>query len=300
MTKEDNEKVEYKIQRRLKQKKMERNVRKGKIGLSRFRVFLRIVSIIFLIFLGYEVLTFSGWYINKSIFNTPENRYLKIYNNRITPDYKVLTALRQTEIPNHPIYRVNPKIFEENVETLDPVKNVIVKRYFYPARLEVYVEERKPIFTISPSAETPDVAFFTDDAKLIGRDYLPLPVDIKTYKVLTYGNKGDDYREWDKEKVLNIYRLAKFIEQEINKKLLYIDMRNPADIYIQSEDVKIRVGELNNTLFDRIKDVASIYGSTKDIDQPVKYIDLSWESTQFIKIDASQKIEEKTDSNVIE
>lgn len=293
MTNEDNEKVEYKIQRRLKQKKMERNVRKGKIGLSRFRAFLRILIIVLLIFLGYKVLTFSGWYINKAIFNTPENKYLKIYNNNIAPDYKILTALRQIEIPNKPIYMVNPKIFEETVEALDPIKNVIVKRYFYPARLEVYVEERQPIFTISPNAETPDIAFFTLDGKLIGRDYLPLPSDIKTYKVLTYGNKGDDYREWDREKVLKIYTLAKFVEQEINKKLLYIDMRNPGDIYIQSEDVKIRVGELNNTLFDRIKNVASIYGSTKDIDQPVKYIDLSWESTQFIKIDASQKTEEK-------
>lgn len=284
MSYEPNEISKIKIDRRLKQKRMERSVRRARILLNRFRIFVRIVSIIFLIVFAFKVVKYSGWYLNKSVFNTPENKYLKIYNNAITPDYKVLSALRQVPIPNHPIYMINPKIFEETVKTLDPVKNVVVKRYIFPARLSVYIIEREPIFTISPVEDAPPVAFFTNDGKLIGRDYLPLPENMKTYRILSYGNKGDDYDKWTKEKVLRLYNLAQLVEKATEQDLLYLDMRNPNDIYIQIETVKIRVGELNTTLFERISRIALLDAMTKVIDKPIEYIDLSWDGTPFIKL----------------
>jgi len=282
---EGNENSENKIKRRIKQKQLERTVRKGQIGLNRFRVFLRIASIILLIMLGYKVLKFHGWYLNKSVFNTPENNYLKIYNNKITPDYKILGALRQVSIPNHPLYMINPKIFEDSIKNLEPVKNVFVKRYFHPARLYVYVEEREPIFVISPDEDAPAIAFFTNDGQLIGREYMPLPQNYKTYTILTYGNRGDDYHQWTKEKILKLYALAKMIEKETNQKLLYMDMRNPNDIYVQIESVKVRIGELNNTLAERVKRISKIDEMMENIDKPIKYIDLSWDDTTYIKHD---------------
>lgn len=284
MSYEANEISKQKIDRRLKQKRMERSVRRAQIRLHRFRIFIRIVSIIFLICLAFKIVKYSGWYLNKSAFNTPENKYLKIHNNLITPDYKVLSALRQIPIPNHPIYMINPKIFEEAVKTLEPVKNVVVKRYIFPARLSVYVIEREPIFTIAPVEDAPPVAFFTNDGKLIGRDYLPLPETMKTYRILSYGNKGDDYDKWSKEKVLRLYNLAQLIEKATEQELLFLDMRNPNDIYIQIETVKIRIGELNTTLLERVGRIAMLDEMVKDIDKPIEYIDLSWDGTPYIKL----------------
>lgn len=284
MSYEANEISKQKIDRRLKQKRMERSVRRAQIKLHRFRIFIRIVSIICLIVFAFKIVKYSGWYLNKSAFNTPENKYLKIHNNLITPDYKVLSALRQIPIPNHPIYMINPKIFEEAVKTLEPVKNVVVKRYIFPARLSVYVIEREPIFTIAPVEDAPPVAFFTNDGKLIGRDYLPLPETMKTYRILSYGNKGDDYDKWSKEKVLRLYNLAQLVEKATEQELLYLDMRNPNDIYIQIETVKIRIGELNTTLLERVGRIAMLDEMTKDIDKPIEYIDLSWDGTPYIKL----------------
>lgn len=284
MSYEANEISKQKIDRRLKQKRMERSVRRAQIRLHRFRIFIRIVSIIFLICFAFKIVKYSGWYLNKSAFNTPENKYLKIHNNLITPDYKVLSALRQIPIPNHPIYMINPKIFEEAVKTLEPVKNVVVKRYIFPARLSVYVIEREPIFTIAPVEDAPPVAFFTNDGKLIGRDYLPLPETMKTYRILSYGNKGDDYDKWSKEKVLRLYNLAQLVEKATEQELLFLDMRNPNDIYIQIETVKIRIGELNTTLLERVGRIAMLDEMVKDIDKPIEYIDLSWDGTPYIKL----------------
>lgn len=284
MSYEANEISKQKIDRRLKQKRMERSVRRAQIKLHRFRIFIRIVSIICLIVFAFKIVKYSGWYLNKSAFNTPENKYLKIHNNLITPDYKVLSALRQVPIPNHPIYMINPKIFEEAVKTLEPVKNVVVKRYIFPARLSVYVIEREPIFTIAPVEDAPPVAFFTNDGKLIGRDYLPLPETMKTYRILSYGNKGDDYDKWSKEKVLRLYNLAQLVEKATEQELLFLDMRNPNDIYIQIETVKIRIGELNTTLLERVGRIAMLDEMTKDIDKPIEYIDLSWDGTPYIKL----------------
>ena len=180
---------------------------------------------------------------------------------------------------------INPKIFEDSVKNLEPVKNVFVKRYFNPARLYVYVEEREPIFVISPDENAPSIAFFTSDGMLIGREYLPLPAEYKTYKILTYGNKGDDYHSWKKEKILKLYTLAKLIEKETNQKILYMDLRNPSDMYVQIENVKVRIGELNNTLPDRVSRLSKIDEMMKNIDKPIKYIDFSWDDATYIKYD---------------
>ena len=66
--------------------------------------------------------------------------------------------------------------------------------------------------TIAPSEKVQPIAFFTQDGKLIGREYLPLPNGIKTYKILSYGTKGYDYRKWDTKKISELETLWRTIE----------------------------------------------------------------------------------------
>ena len=147
------------------------------------------------------------------------------------------------------------------------------------------VDERLPILTIAPSEDVPPIAFFAQGGVLIGRDYLPLNPSYKTYLVLTYGTRGDDYRNWDEEKVSKIEKLARLVELNSGEKIEYLDFRDPKDIYIKIQTTTLRLGEFNATVQKRVKALAPLLGQVKKMDKPVKYIDLRWEEAHYIKLE---------------
>ncbi|HPT41988.1 MAG TPA: FtsQ-type POTRA domain-containing protein, partial [Candidatus Gastranaerophilaceae bacterium] len=189
------------IQRRLQKNKMERKVRQTQMWLKRFRAFARLMTIIFLLFLGYFLLKLPQWYLPKNVFNSLDNPALEILNNKIVPSYKILAALRRTDIPPQPVYLIETDDIKKNIMQLEPVENVFIRRFWFPARLQIIIQERVPIITISPAADVPPIAFFARGGKLIGRDYMPLNKSFKTILVLSYGLRGDDYRNWDNSKI---------------------------------------------------------------------------------------------------
>ena len=143
--------------------------------------------------------------------------------------------------------------------------------------------ERTPIVTISPNIDVPPIAFFSNDGKLIGREYMPLADDYKTVLVITYGS-GDDYRNWDVSKVKNFKKLADLIEVNSGEKVEYIDYRNPKDVYIKIQTTSIRIGSLNPSVFEKVGRLPSLLPQVKMINKKVKYIDLRWDSN-YIKLD---------------
>lgn len=272
------------INRRLQKNQMERKVRQTQMWLARFRVLTRLAIILLLVLFGYKLLKCHQWYLNKSVFESLNNPYLEIINNKIVPSYKVLSALRRSELPNVAIYRLNTAEMKANIMQLDPVKNVYIRRFWFPARLEIIVDERVPLLAISPAENVPPIAFFTKDGKLIGRDYLPLNKSFKTTTVLSYGTRGDDYRTWDLDKINFIETIAKAIKENSGEEIQYIDYRNPKDVYVKINTVNIRLGVLDTSVFERIKRISSILPQIKMLDKPIKYIDLRWKNTNYIKL----------------
>ena len=174
---------------------------------------------------------------------------------------------------------------EENLKSLPPVENVYIRRFWFPARLQIIIQEDTPLITIAPDEKVEPIAFFTKTGKLIGRDYLPLDKSFKTIKVLTDGTQGDDYRHWDMAKIELIEKLAKTIKSGTKVPLEYIDLRTPNDVYIQLKDIRIRLGELDDTAPDRVKRLPSIMPQVQTLDKKIKYIDLRWKDTNYIKLD---------------
>ena len=82
-----------------------------------------------------------------------------------------------------------------------------------------------------------------------------------------------------------ILLLAKTLEYYSGEELKYLDIRNPKDIYAQLPDVKVRLGEMNSTINNRVKNIASILPQIKTLNKKIKYIDLQWEETQYIKLE---------------
>lgn len=283
------------IQRRIKRNQMQRNVRRSEMTVRRFFALVRFLMIVLIIFGTYKLVKSPHWYVNKAAFKSPKNEYLRIYGNDITPSYKILNVLRKVDIPNHPIYLIDTKEMANQVLQIEPIKRVYIRRFWWPGRFTVMVEERKPILIISPSETVAPIAFFAEGGKLIGREYLPLNKKYHPILVLTYGTRGDDYRHWTESKVKMLDRLAKTIMAYSNERVKYIDMRNPHDVYVQLDTVKLRLGDLDDTVFKRIESISSILPQIKSFNKKIKYVDLRWEETNYLKLEydkSSDKLSE--------
>ena len=278
-----DEKPRYNQNRRLKQAKMQRQVRQSQRRLTRLRVFYKLFLIFGLIFLILTILKMPQWRLKSDAFNSLESPALEIINNHIVPEQKILSALRRSLVPQQPIFLVKTDDLKKSITQLEPIQNVYIRRFWFPARLQIIVIERTPIVTISPNLEAPPIAFFSADGKLIGREYMPLDESYKTVLVITYGS-GDDYRNWDVVKVKNFKKLADLIEAETGETVEYIDYRNPKDVYIKIPTSTIRLGSFNPSVFEKINRLPSLLPQVKMINKKVKYIDLRWDSN-YIKLD---------------
>lgn len=275
---------QYSMQRRLQKNQLERKIRQSRMWIERIRVLVRLFTIVLLIYFGYILLRLPQWYLDKNVFNSLSNPSLEILNNKIVQSYKILAALRRTEVPHTPIYRLETDEIKNNILKLDPIDDVYIRRFWFPARLQIIVKERIPILSISPAPNVPPIAFFASGGKLIGRDYLPLDKSFKTYLVLSYGAKGDDYRSWDSEKVKLIEKIAKSVEANSGENVEFIDLRNARDVYVKVKTANIRLGDIDDTVFERINRIPSILPQIKTLDKQIKYVDLRWKNANYIKL----------------
>lgn len=276
---------QYAMQRRMQQKQMERKVRKSQIWLQRFRFMAKYFTIFLMILVAYALLKLPQWRLSPKAFDSASNQSLEILNNKIVPSYKILAALRRTEVPTRPIYMMETGDIKQSIMKIEPIEDVFIRRLWFPARLQIIVQERIPVITISPKENVAPIAFFAKGGKLIGRDYMPLDKSFKTILVLSYGVRGDDYRNWDNDRVKLIEKIAKAVETNSGEQILYIDYRNPKDVYVRLKTANIRLGEPDDTVFERIKRIPSILPQVKTLDKKIKYVDLRWQDANYIKLD---------------
>jgi cell division septal protein FtsQ len=283
MSDEEFQRPRYHQNRRLKQAKMQRQVRRSQRRLNNLRAFYKMILVFVMMGLAFYILKMPQWRLHSNAFDSLNSPALEIVNNRIVPDTKILSALRRNQVPRKPIFLVKTDNLKKSITQLEPIQTVYIRRFWYPARLQIVVIERTPVVTISPNIDVPPIAFFSSDGKLMGREYMPLPEDYKTVLVITYGS-GDDYRTWDATKVNNFKKLATLVERETGEKVEYIDYRNPKDVYVKIPTVNIRLGSVNPSTYDKIQRLPSLLPQVKMINKKVKYIDLRWDSN-YIKLD---------------
>jgi len=275
--------AKYHQKRRLQQKRLQRQVKKSRHRLNRLRVLLKLFILITLCCISFFLLKMPQWRLHTNAFDSLNSPALEIINNKIVPSQKILSALRRNQVSTKPIFLVKTDNLKESIKQLEPVQDVYIRRFWFPARLKIIVVERTPAITISPDIEVEPIAFFSIDGKLIGRDYMPLPPQYKTVRVITYG-VGDDYRNWDKTKVSNLRKLALMIENASGEPVEYIDYRTPSDVYVKIPTVNIRLGSFNAGVYDKINRLRTLVPQVKMLNKKIKYLDLRWDSN-FIKLD---------------
>lgn len=281
-----NENVDIKGDKHFVQtKRRERKVRKGRMLRERLRVFLRFLFIIIAAYLIWFISTLPQMYLPENAFSSGNKDAVQILNNNIVPTHRILSVLQSVKVPDKPIYMAKTDEIEDAVKKLAPVQDVYVRRYAFPARIQIIVKERIPVIIIAPDVKAPAVAYFTQDGKIIGREYMPLKTDTKPLLVLSYGNKGDDYHKWDKDRLNEIQKITRYIETYSKEKAEYIDYRNPDDIYVKIPTVNIRVGKPDGKIYERIARLPSILPQVKLLDSKIKYLDLSWEKVNYLKLE---------------
>ena len=269
----------------LKKKRRERIVRKGRLKQERLRTLIRFVLILMMLAGLYYGLTDKGWYMDKNAFNKVDSASVQIINNKIVSSKTILLLLKNSNVPNVPIYMARTNYIRKEIKKLSPIENVYIRRYAFPARMLIIVRERIPAITIAPDVKVQPVAFFTTDGKLIGREFLPLDKSFETVLVLSYGTKGDDYHKWDLNKIKEIQKILRYVETYSKEKVEYVDLRNPNDVYVKIKSVNIRLGKLDDTVFKRIERIPSILPQVQQVKTKVKYLDLSWEKVNYLKLE---------------
>ena len=261
----------------VKRMQRSRQIRKGRKRQNTFRTFLCLVMNVLIIVALVYLTQMPQWYVDKNIFSVSDSGTLEILNNKIVSTNKILAALKTVEVPDVPIYMAKTDNLKEKLLQFPPVEEVYIRRYAFPARLQIILREREPFISISPDAKVQPVAFFTKDGKLIGREYLPLKPEFKTLLVLSYGNKGDDYSKWDLKKLQKLDKIARYIEVYSKEPVEYIDLRNPEDVYVTIKTVNIRLGRLDEHVNERIERIPSILPEVRLMDTKIEYLDLRWQ-----------------------
>lgn len=261
-----------------------RKLRKGRKRQSIFRKFFRFIMTLVLLCGFVYISKMPQWYLPKDSFKKVAGTSVEIINNSIVKPQMIFALLKNTEVPNVPIYMAKTEHIRKEIKKLPPVKEVYIRRYAFPARLQIILKERVPVITISPDLNIQPVAAFSEDGVIMKKEFLPLDKNIKTILVLSYGNKGDDYTKWNAAKIHQIEEMVNYIETYSKEKVEYVDMRNPFDVYVKIKTVNIRLGRLDESLYKRIERLPSILPQVKLVDSKVKYLDLRWEKVFYLKL----------------
>lgn len=260
-----------------------RKVRKGRRKQNVFRKSFRFFMTIFLIFALVYVSKMPQWYLDKKAYTTVNNNTINIENNRIVKPYRILAFLKLHKVPDKPIYMMKTADIERDIKKLPPVKDVYIRRYAFPARLQIIVKERVPAISIVPDEKSAPIAAYAKDGTLIGHEFMPIPVGMKTIKVIA--SNATSYTKWDINKIKEVENIAEYVTTYSKEPIEYIDMRNPYDIYVKIPTVNIRLGKIDSGIYDRIKRLPSILPEVKLMTAKVKYVDLSWEKVNYLKLE---------------
>ncbi len=280
---------QYSVKRRIKQYQLRRKARRAEIIVRRLFKIFRFILIIALFYFVYRIANSHYWFLPQDIFITGKN--VEILGNSIVSNDKILDTVRKIHLDNEPLYKINPDEMVKELELLSPIKKTYIRRFWFPARLVIMVQEVIPAIIISPSEFTPEIAAYSFDGEFISSEYLPLNEKSHAVKILSYGLPEDDYEKWDVKRIMHLYRIVKETEYYSGEKVQYLDLRIPNNAFIQLETVKIRLGTTDLTVFERIKELASMMKSedVKRLKDNTKYIDLSWSDVRYINVNQQEE-----------
>ncbi|HEY9765755.1 MAG TPA: FtsQ-type POTRA domain-containing protein [Chroococcales cyanobacterium] len=84
-----------------------------------------------------------------ALWNLPFWRYaglISVRGNRIVPSEEIMRKIESSELP---LFRIDPKGIETRIEEIPEIEKARVRRWLFPARIEVQVSERLPFAQVA-------------------------------------------------------------------------------------------------------------------------------------------------------
>lgn len=273
----------------VKHRQLERKIRKKRKKLNALKAVLRLAVMGLLVFLAYQFFKLPQWYLPQDAFKKQNNEVIEIVNNNIIPTPIIYDLIKDVKVSKLPIFLMSVQPVKKEIFKIPVVKNVYVRRYGFPARIQIIIRERIPIAVIKTDLKNKPVAFFTADGVLVtNKNYMGLSETDSALKILTKPSKIE--KSWTAKRIAYIQQIVKSVETYSGQKVEYIDMRNPNDVYVKIQTTSIRLGVLDNSVFERIERIYTILPQIGEVNSnQVKYIDLSWDKVNYLKMKKNKK-----------
>lgn len=277
-------------------KQKERQLRKKKKKLKRLKTFLRFLLFCLLVSCVYAIFILPGWYLREDAFSKPNGETIEIVNNKIIPLNIMYNSLREIKVRHIPIFMMPITDIERELKKIPAINEVYIRRYGFPARIQIIVREKIPMAVIKTELAKIPVAFVTTDNTMVtNKNFMHLAESDTTLRILV---KNPEFRkDWTVERVRYIDKIAKEVETYSGEKVRYVDMRNPNDVYVRIDSTTIRLGVLDSMVSERIKRIRDILPLLKKSQvEKVKFVDLSWDRVNYLKLqdDKDKKEQDKT------
>ena len=228
------------------------------------------------------------WYLPQDAFTKKDGKTVEIINNNIVPTSIIYDELQDVKVPRVPIFLMSVKPIKKEIFKIPVVKYIYVRRYGFPARIQIIIRERVPVAVIKTDLKNKPVAFFTSDGVLVSnKNYMGLSETKSALKILTNSPKVENF--WTVKKVEEVSNIVKAVESYSGQKVEYVDMKNPNDVYVKIQTTRIRLGMLDSTVYERIKRIYTILPQIGDMGNQVNYIDLRWDKVNYLKLKKNNK-----------
>lgn len=273
-----------------------RKIRKRQMMFYRIKSILRLGSIIFVFLIALYVLLTPLWNVNPLMFTVYPNKSLVIEDNLITSDNQIMAQLKGIKLPNKPIYLLDISRIENNLLKLDPVKKVYIRRYWLPARLKIIILEKQPLFIVSNTIDSDPIYAIATDGSKISNKFLPLPdkYNEEVFNIIL----NDSGIKWNNQIISKYKEILEIAEVSTGEKLVYLDLRNPKDVYLKMTTSLIRLGEIDATVIQRLSRLKLIIPQVKPVENDLEYIDMRWDKALSLKLKSKKTVISNNNANI--
>lgn len=271
------------VKHSVRHKQKERKIRKKRKKVNRLKSFLSFLLTVLLMFLIYKFFALKGWYLPSNAFSDINSGRVTVSNNKIIPADYIKSAIKDVKVSRMPIFFVRVKGIQRELYKIPVFKKVYVRRYGFPARIQIIVFEREPIAIIKTDLNAKTSAFFTSDGVIIlNHKYMKVDDNSSILKILTTNQSLK--KDITVDRINEIRDIVNEVEKYSQEKVEYIDMRNPNDIFVRIKTANIRLGVSDSTINDRIKRISTILPQVAGLKSKIEYIDLSWDKVNYLKL----------------
>lgn len=194
-----------------------------------------------------------------------------VRGNHIVRDEQVKSALRSAM--RKPLYILDPRKLESQVEDLEACHKAFVRRYLLPRpHILVQVLEEVPFASFSLSPEEPVSAVIAESGRKIPVNEFP---SVYRPPLLICGSPE---MKLNAEQVSKWGAWVNYISQLSDQNVVCIDLRNPSNVLVKAGDYNIKLGAVDSSLTRRIARLSSIMTTLQSVSSRLDVIDLSLDS----------------------